>query len=231
MRLDNRGWRERLFELPLIKEWVCSVKQPQVRICHLCLDDYFYTVFLDLSALCLVSVVAKHFLAPSLKISYKILMGLRLFKSWQSDCGFLFTCISLAAQLLRPWPSWCCNTSFDLLFSEFPWSPACEPHALPLDVSVCSCWFCPCSTVDLARFSFHSNICILFIFRFEDCTSITVFIPRAVHTWVAMAIHKLIYSEAEKLSACMDLTCFSSDLPRYLLYGAKIRPICSISFS
>lgn len=58
------------------------MKKPQVRICHLRLDDYFYTVFLDLSALCLVFVVAKHILAP-LKISYKILMGLRLFRSWQ----------------------------------------------------------------------------------------------------------------------------------------------------
>lgn len=172
LRLDNRGWPEHLFELLLIKRWVCSVKKPQVRICHLRLDDYFYTVFLDLSALCLVFVVAKHILAPSLKISYKILMGLRLFRSWQWLWFSFFTCISLAAQLLRPWPSWCCNTSscssFDPLFSEFPWSPACEPHTLQLDASVWSCWFCPCSTADLARSSFHSNVCILFIFSLKS---------------------------------------------------------------
>lgn len=69
--------------------------------------------------------------------------------------------VSLAAQLLRPWPSWCCNASsffsFDLLFSEFPWSPACEPLILQLDASAWSCWFCPCSTVDLARSFFHSK--------------------------------------------------------------------------
>lgn len=90
LRLNNGGWPEHLFELFLIKGWACSVEKPQVRICPLHLDDYFYTVFLDLSAPCLVLVVAKHFLAPSLKISYKILMGLRLFKSWQGDCGYVF---------------------------------------------------------------------------------------------------------------------------------------------
>lgn len=35
-------------------------------------------MFLDLSVLCLVLVVAKRFLAPSLQISHKTLMGLRL---------------------------------------------------------------------------------------------------------------------------------------------------------
>lgn len=112
-----------------------------------------------------------------------------VFKSWQKAC---FLCVllcffpplihsslhvSLAAQLLRPWPSWCCNASsffsFDPLFSEFPWSPACEPLILQLDASAWSCWFCPCSTVDLARSFFHSK-------RLEDHTPTEVFIPRAV---------------------------------------------------
>lgn len=75
-----------------------------MRICPLHLDDYFYTMFLDLSVLCLVQVVAKHILAPALKISYKILMGLRLYSRAGSVLvlfGF-FTRISFAAQLLRP---------------------------------------------------------------------------------------------------------------------------------
>lgn len=72
-------------------------------------------MFLDLSVLCLVLVVAKHFLAPSLKISHKMLMGLRLYSRAGRVLGFFgvflvfffplihsSSHISLAAQLLRP---------------------------------------------------------------------------------------------------------------------------------
>lgn len=95
--------------------------------------------------------------------------------------------VSLAAQLLTPWPSWCCNASssfsFDPLFSEFPWSPACEPLILQLDASAWSCWFCPCSTVDLTRSLFHNK-------RLEDHTPTELFILRAVvHVSVTTAVN------------------------------------------
>jgi len=64
---------------------------------------------------CLVLVVAKHFLAPPLKISHKTLMALRLYSRAGRELVYLdfvgcFFCplicsiphVSLGAQLLRP---------------------------------------------------------------------------------------------------------------------------------
>lgn len=72
-------------------------------------------MFLDLSVLCLLLVVAKLFLAPSLKISHETLMGLRPYSRASREIFFFLWVglgffplirssphISLAAQLLRP---------------------------------------------------------------------------------------------------------------------------------
>lgn len=151
-----------------------------------------------------------------------------IFKSSQKACFLCFLLwffsplirssphVSLAAQLLRPWPSWCCNASslfsFDPLFPEFPWSPACEPHILQLDASAWSCWLCPCSAADLARSFFYSK-------RLEDHTRIEVFILRAVvYVSVITAINAWIYKSMPSKQ-------------KHFLHDAKIIAIYSNSFS
>lgn len=122
--------------------------------------------------------------------------------------------VSFAAQLLRPWPSWCCNASsffsFDPLFSEFPWSPACEPLILQLDASAWSCWFCPCSTVDLARSFFHSK-------RLEDHTPTEMFILRAVvHVSATTAINTWFTNPCQQsrntFTCCQNYSCLFQQL-------------------
>lgn len=164
-------------------------------------------MFLDLSVLCLVLVVAKRFLAPSLQISHKTLMGLRLNSRAGRVLGIycFFFPPSFAAVLTYLLLLSCADhdladaaillpfSSFDPQLSEFPWSAACEAARLQLHASAWSCCFCPCSAVDLARSFLHSNVCIFFTFRLHSCESAY---PESccLHV-VTIAINGWIYSK------------------------------------
>lgn len=160
-------------------------------------------MFLDLSVLCLVLVVAKRFLAPSLQISHKTLMGLRLNSRAGRVLGiygFFFPPHSQQSSRIS-----CCSdhdladAAMLLPFSSF------GPHA-----STCSCCFRPCSAADLARSFLRSNVCIFFTFRLHSCES--VYPDSCCLHVVTIAINRWLYSKTWTQCVCVNHTGTSSDL-------------------
>lgn len=100
------------------------------------------------------------------------------------------------------------------------------------DASVCSCWFCPCATLDLARSFFHSNACILFILGLEDYTAIKVFIPRAgFHLLITTAIKQMDLQQSRNARCIREPYMGLLICKRTLVRDARIVAFYSNTFS